>query len=436
MKRLAIIFVALSIFFSCQEIDDQRGQGGQNPLSECVLPSTVQAGEEALVQWNGFQKHAKISLVAEGGQEYDIPVKVVTDSGIMFVVPAGLPAGEYIVVLEQEGRKELGKIQVAAADMPITGLALPSGLAIGEMLLIEGIGFEEGCSIVLVDDAGNEYTAAASLVPSGVTVEFPSDIVKGNYEIYFIQDGASWLIAPSFTVYGGSGIKGLTRLDYYTPYVGTALLRLSWEISREEPVTMTLSEYLVEGAEVTLQAYDQYICNAAGTFELKHDGFESSNDMKTTYLRDAEGSVTGSDVLIYGKSKATAFTWTYDADGYLTDISSSSGSFRSLDYTDGNLTMFRNSGFEYGDPALVNHPSAPDVVWAYMALMETNDPFVYFPYLLGWYRKASAHLPVAMKLPSPTGTGTVRNPLTYTFDEEGYVVNMAWGSSEICFIYE
>ena len=94
-----------------------------------------------------------------------------------------------------------------------------------------------------------------------------------------------------------------------------------------------------------------------------------------------------------------------------------------------------NISFEYSDPALVAHPSAPDVVWGYMSLMEKNDPFIYFPYLLGWYEKTSALLPSAMVVPSPSGTGKVTHPLAYTFDDDGYVTSMSWDSYSVRFIY-
>ena len=181
--------------------------------------------------------------------------------------------------------------------------------------------------------------------------------------------------------------------------------------------------------------YKVNVCDADGNFKLTHDGFESSNDLAMSYICNSEGTVTKSDVLIYGNSKTTAFTWSYNSEGYLTNIASPTLSFRSLEYTEGNLTTFRNTSFEYGDDKLINHPSAPDVAWAYMAMMENNDPFVYFPYLLGWYTKSSVQLPVAVILPDPIGTGTVRNEITYTFDEEGYVKKMEWNSYEIDFVY-
>ena len=434
MKKLLIILVALLAAVSCNGLDDMRGSGGENPLDTCVLPSAVQAGDEALVQWNGFAKDAKIWLVSGDGQEYKLDIKVLTDSGIMFVVPASLPAGVYSLVLDQSGRKVLGNIDILAADMPVTGIKVPAGVVIGEELLIEGIGFEDGCAILLVDAAGNEYVAEASVVLSGLSVQLPREVKKGTYEMYLVQNG-SWLISSSFTVYGKSGPKTLVRLDYISPYLNSSKLRLSWEVNRGDPITLTLSEYLIEGEEETLQAYDQYVCDATGTLKLEHDGFETSNDLMMSYTRDEDGVVTVADVQIFGSSKTTAFEWTYDAEGYLTSVESANFS-RSLTYSSGNLTKFWTTRFEYKDAELTNHLSAPDVVWAYMAMKDTSDPVVYFPYLLGWYTKASAQLPTAIAIPSPVGTGTIKNDLTYTFDDEGYVEKMAWGSEEIYFIFE
>jgi hypothetical protein len=420
---------------SCNDVRDIQGTDMGSPLSECVLPAVMQAGEEALIQWNGFTQDSRLSLVSESGQEYEVSVKVVTASGIMCIVPIDVPAGFYIVAVDDNGRKELGRVEVIAADMPVIGLKIPSGAVAGNEIIIEGIGFEEGCSVVLTDADGKECIVQATVISSGISILVPADLLPGDYVVYLQQDGARWLVSSLFSVYAG-GARTLKRIDYLTPYTGEAMLRLSWEIDRTDPVTLTLTEYLVEGSEETVQAYDRYECDENGYFELTVDGFESSNDLGVTYIRDENGMVTGSDVLIYGNNKPTSFTWTYDAEGYLLDISSPSRSFRTLAYDRGNLTSFRTSGFSYDAPGLANHPSAPDVVWAYMALMEQNDPFVYIPYLLGWYTKASASLPTGMILPSPTGTGTINHSLDYEFDESGYVVKMMWASSSIGFVFE
>ena len=427
-KILTLLFLAL-VAIACNDKDGLSGPGAENPLSECVLPASALAGGEVLVQWNGFPEDPVISMVSEDGTSYEVEVTVVTASGLVFLVPSSLTPGTYMV---KSGQDELGTMEILPAEMPVTGLKMPSGAKTGEEIAVDGIGFEEGCAAVLVDAEGNEYSLETELTYSGISVVIPDDLAEGAYKVYLVQDGMEWLLSGSFQVYRDVVLKTLTRVSYYSPYVGTMTLRLSWEINREDPVTLTVSETVIDGEEESLEAYDMYVCDAAGLFTLDHDGFEASNDLSMSYDKDADGVVTQSDVLIFGKKETTPFTWTYDADGFLTDISSPTRSFRSFSYEGGNLVRFMNTSFEYSDPALVGHPSAPDVVWGYMSLMEKNDPFICFPFLLGWYDKASAKLPTKMISPSPTGTGTVECGLTYGFDEDGYPVSMSWteGKSE------
>lgn len=427
-KILTLLILALSAA-ACNDKDGLSGPHAENPLSECVLPASVMAGGEVLVQWNGFPEDPAISMVGEDGTVYEAEVTVVTASGLVFLVPSSLTPGAYMV---KSGQDDLGTIEILPADMPVTGLKMPSGAKTGEEIAVDGIGFEEGCVAVLVDSEGNEHTLDTELTYFGISVLIPDDMTEGTYSVYLVQDGMEWLLSGSFQVYNDIVVKTLTRVSYYSPYVGTMMLRLSWEINRDDPVTLTVSETVIDGQEESLEAYDMYVCDAAGLFTLEHDGFEASNDLSMSYDRDADGVVTQSDVLIFGKTEPTPFTWTYDADGFLTDISSPTRSFRSFSYEEGNLVRFMNTSFEYSDPDLVSHPSAPDVVWGYMALMEKNDPFISFPFLLGWYDKVSAQLPTKMISPSPTGTGTVECVLAYRYDEDGYPVSMSWteGNSE------
>ncbi|MBR5140970.1 MAG: hypothetical protein IKW55_00620 [Bacteroidales bacterium] len=406
----------------------------QDPLENCVLPETVKAGGEALVQWDGFKENAQIVLKDGDSKEYPMQVKVVTAYGLTFKVPAKTPAGLYLVVLIQESEITLGKITVTPADMPVTGLKVPAGAEQGETVIIEGIGFEEGCGVVAVDQADQEHSLESEVTYLGLSVVIPADLAEGEYALYLLQDEMRWLLASSFSVYKELVVKQLSRIDYYTEYSGEAMLRITWEISRETPVTLTVSESVVEGDVVELNAYDQYVQGEDGFFTLVNDGLEISNNIKMSYTRDFEGKVTVADVLRYDKEDTTPFTWTYDQNGFLTDISSTK-SLCSFEYTDGNMTAFGGRGFEFADPSLVNNPAAPDVIWGYMSLMNITEPFMYVPYFLGWYSKASAQLPTAMIVPSPTGTGTDTYPLTYDFDEDGYVVRMTLGSEKVEYIF-
>ena len=429
MRKILTLLLLVFLAVACNDKDGLSGPQAENPLSECVLPASALAGGEVLVQWNGFPEDPAISMVSQDGTSYEVEVTVVTASGLVFLVPSSLTPGTYMV---KSGQDELGTMEILPAEMPVTGLKMPSGAKTGEEISVDGIGFEEGCVAVLVDSEGNEHPLETELTYSGISVMIPDDMAEGTYSVYLVQDGMEWLLSGSFPIYKDIVVKTLTRVSYYSPYIGTMTLRLSWEINRDDPVTLTVSETVIDGQEESLEAYDMYVCDATGLFTLDHDGFEASNDMSMAYDRDSDGVVTKSDVLIYGKKEVTPFTWTYDADGFLTDISSPTRSFRSFSYEEGNLVRFMNTSFEYSDPTLVGHPSAPDVVWGYMSLMEKNDPFICFPFLLGWYDKASAQLPTKMISPSPTGTGTVESALAYGFDEDGYPVSMSWteGNSE------
>ena len=442
MKTIAKILFAIAlavVAVSCEKPTTTPTPGPdhvdpQDPLENCVLPETVKAGGEAQVQWDGFKQNAQIVLKDGDSKEYPMQVKVVTAYGLTFKVPAKTPAGLYLVVLIQESEITLGKITVTAADMPVTGLKVPAGAQQGETVVIEGIGFEEGCSVIAVDQSGQEHALESEVSYLGLSVVIPADLAEGEYALYLLQDEMRWLLAQSFSVYKELVVKTLERVDYYTDYLDGSLLKLSWEISREEPVTLTVSESVVEGDVVELNAYDQYVQGEDGFFTLVNDGFEASNNMKMSYTRDFEGKVTVADVLRYGKKDTTPFTWTYDQNGFLTDISSSK-SLCSFEYADGNMTAFGGRGFEFADPSLVNNPAAPDVIWGYMSLMDITEPFMYVPYFLGWYSKASAQLPTAMIVPSPTATGTDTYPLSYEFDEDGYVVKMSFGGERVEYFF-
>jgi hypothetical protein len=235
--------------------------------------------------------------------------------------------------------------------------------------------------------------------------------------------------------------RTLASVAYQGPYMGATQVRYTWTVIDEEPLRIVLSEALVE-ADGSMQegSYDEYTAVSENAFELAADGFEMSNDLEMAYSQDPDGCVMTSDVLVYGNSSSTEFTWIYDPYGYLTEVTYESKSvlrtFRSLFYDNGNLIQFRNTMFSYDDASLKNHHNAPDVVWGYMSVMEKFDPFLYFPYLLGWYEKTSSALPTSMTISS--GTGTVTLPLTYIFDEEGYVTEMKWtdgGDNKVMFTY-
>ena len=433
MKKFLMLLCAVSaLLVSCEKPEGPVNNGPEdgpvdNPMDKCEVPAQVRAGGEGTVIWNGFKENAELHIDSEVLGEVQLTIKTITASGITFSVPATTPEGEYMMILIQDGRHELGKIKVLPMQMPITGLDVPENAQQGETVTISGMGFKEGCRVVFESASGDETEMAATMINGGIEVTLPEDMPAGKYRISLLQDGLTWLLAENFEVYENLVIKQFSAIRYYAPYISAdTQLVMEWKVSREEPVTFTVSQYVIENGVEELNAYDQYVMDASGLITLDHDGFESSNDLEVSYHKNADGQVTVADVLVYGDDQTTPFAWTYDSDCRLLDISSPKRSFRSLEYDGDNLTMFRQISFEYDADGPVNHPYAQDVVWGYMALQEENDPFVYFPYFMGWYTEASAQLPARIVKPSPDGNGTVTLALSYEFDTDGYVSKMSW----------
>lgn len=435
-RSFIYVMLAMCLLCACNENGRESVDGGDNPLSEWTLPVMVAQAGEGTVQWNGFTEETVLLLVSPDGSEYRLEITVLTDSGVNFRVPSDVPEGTYMMVMEQDGRTEMGQIRITGRSLPVSDVRMPSEAVAGAVVSIAGIGFEDGCSIVLAGSAGEEHVLGTTLSYDGVCVTVPDDVSEGTYDVYLLQEGGRWLISDSFRVTSASVARRCTSIRYLAPYVGEAEIMLAWDISDD---ILTLSEYLVQEGVPELNAYDSYVRRDEGYYALEHDGFESSNDMEMLYSRDQDGNVVSSDVLIYGDDRTTAFTWTYDSSGLLVDISSPRMSFRTLSYEEGRITAFHQTSFEYAPDGPVNSVYAPDVIWAYMSLMDRNDPFVYLPYLLGWYSTASDRLPSKILKPSPSGFGVLSCSLEYEFDDDGYVVSMNWSEGSerhrIEFIY-
>lgn len=441
MRRLLFLLLAFLVAASC--IDSQTGDDTgilTDPVSECVVPPSARCGAEVILQWNGFTDDASVILRSASGDETLVYIKVITRSGMIFVIPPGTEPGMYGLFLVQDGEHDLGSIEILPPLIPVSGVSVPSSCMTGETVAVKGTGFKPSSSLVLVGKDGSRYEVVTEYGAGGLSFVVPDGIPEGEYSVYLVQDGNEWLLSGALSVQTLS-MKKLASVAYQGPYMGTTQIRYTWKVTEDEPLRILLVEATVDaGGNVDEGSVDEYTAVADNAFEMTNDGMEASNDLSMTYIFGQDGRVQTSDVLIYGKSKPTEFTWSYDNEGYLLDVTyvASSGlrTFREISYDKGNLVRFRNTEFVYDDETLKNHPAAPDVVWGYMAVMEKFDPFMYFPYLLGWYDMKSSSLPTAMTVASGTGTATL--PVGYAFDEDGYVVEMKWndgGANKVIFSY-
>lgn len=438
MRKYLIIFVTLTFLVSCNGgVTDGGVDIGKDPVSECVVPASARCGDEVILQWNGFTDDASIILRTSVGEGFSVDLQVITESGLIFKVPHGLVPGKYDIVLIQDGEVVLGQIEIMASEIPVFGISLPSSAIAGETVTITGVGFDNTSEIVL-ELSGHSVFPEVSLVNGGLTFVVPEDIAQGAWEVYLSQQGGRWLVSDSFMI--TVAMRKLASVAFTALYSGQTLVEYKWNISDEDMPVVTLTERFIEGDSVTEGCADVYEPVSAGSWILAEDGFEMSNDMEISYILDGEENVSASDVLIYGKSKPTRFTWVYDA-GYLCDVTyeSKNGvvSFRTIGYENGNITSFGNVSFLYDDPSLKNNPLAYDVVWGYMAVMEKFDPFMYFPYLTGMYDVKSQLLPTSIVL--NTGLETLAVPVSYEFDADGYVMEMSWKenghSNKVSFTY-
>ena len=424
--RIAYLLLVLSIA-ACSEIkDDARDGFVPDPVTECVLPEETTSGSEVILQWNGFAADDRIFLRKEGS-DYEMKVSVITGSGLIFNVPFDISPGVYEVVLVRGGETLIGIINIFPPDLPVSGLSFPGAALAGESIMLGGVGFDDSASVRMTGPDGQDILLESSLTREGLQAFIPEDLAEGEYMLYLLQDGCEWQISSSFLI--SSAARKLLSITTIGPYFGSTEVSYTWTVyDEEEPVRLVLSEALISGDEITEGSVDIYEADASGTFVLVSDGFESSNDIKMTYHHDSDGRVTTADVLLYGKSQPTQFTWKYDASGAISGITYESRlgltSFSEIEYDEGSIVLFKSSQFEYEDPSLKNNPYAPDVVWAYMALMNKFDPFMYFPYLLGWYDVKSTCLPTAMTIPDGSSMTVV--PLSYEFDDKGYVIQMNW----------
>lgn len=423
IKRYLVILMAVCLLCACSENINDDLNGGSNPLSECVISSPLHAGGEGFVQWNGFLSNASLLLSAVNGVEYQLEINIITPSGLSFRIPTEVPEGKYMMVLLQETRLEVGAVDILPAESPVSNVQMTSEAVHGDEVLVSGFGFETGCIIVLVASDGKKYEMEASVEGEGVSFEVDEELPEGEYDVYLIQDGADWLLSSSFRVVSALVVKSLKSIRLYSPYIGGDELMHEWLVGEGD---VTLSQYIVEDGIPELNVYDRYSYDGEGYFELVDDGFESSNNMEVSYERNDGGYVISSDVLRYGDDTPTLFEWSYNAGGYLTEIKLPSKAFRTIEYDEENIILFGQIGFEYSEESLLNHSCAADVVWAYMSLSDTVEPFIYFPYLMGWYAPSSRLLPLTMLKPSPTGDGKIACTLKYDFDGDGYVVSMSW----------
>lgn len=332
MKKLIsmmLMLCAIITFSACSSDDD----GPSNPVSNQVVPSSAKIGSEVTVQGNGFASGQTIYLQPEQGAEVNANAKM-TSNGATFTIPYTMTPGKVNVVLKVANDSfTLGSMNLLAADNPISTLSLPADMAIGQEVTIAGIGFAQGDKIVVGDK-----TIDATIAADGVKFTVPADLAEGEYAVSLVRGNSTWELGKVYA-YQQRQVESIiitdnAMLTMYAPMLGLeeGKLILNFAYNEDGSLKAITSNGAVEWA-----------------FEYSGKTITTKNlyDQPIAYTIDDQGRIissTGYDM--YGD--AVAYTWNYDANGYLVSVKKN-GAADNDDanllntYTDGNLSAYTMS---------------------------------------------------------------------------------------------
>lgn len=324
-----LMLCAIITFSACSSDDD----GPSNPVSNQVVPSSAKIGSEVTVQGNGFASGQTIYLQPEQGAEVNANAKM-TSNGATFTIPYTMTPGKVNVVLKVANDSfTLGSMNLLAADNPISTLSLPADMAIGQEVTIAGIGFAQGDKIVVGDK-----TIDATVTTDGVKFTVPADLAEGEYAVSLVRGNSTWELGKVYA-YQQRQVESITITDnamltMYAPMLGLeeGKLILNFAYNEDGSLKAISSNGVVEWA-----------------FEYSGKTITTKNlyDQPIAYTIDDQGRIissTGYDM--YGD--AVAYTWNYDANGYLVSVKKN-GAADNDDanllntYTDGNLSAYTMS---------------------------------------------------------------------------------------------
>ena len=330
MKKLISMMLMLCAFitFSACSSDDD---GPTNPVSNAVVPTSAKIGAEVTVQGSGFAAGQTLYLQPEQGTEVNTNAKM-SSNGATFTIPYTMTEGKVNVVLKTGNDSwTLGSMTLLAADNPISTLSLPSEMGIGEEVTLTGIGFAQGDKIVVGDK-----TLEATVTSDGVKVTIPADLAEGEYAVSLVRGNASWELGKVYAFLQRQ-VESITitdnsMLNMYAPMLGLQEGILTLNMSYNEDGTLK---------EITSNGSLGWVFNYNGkTVSVENNPY--------TYTLDDQGRVISSTGMDMMTGEDVTYTWSYDANGYLTSVKQVGAAddadvnFLST-YTDGNLSAYTMS---------------------------------------------------------------------------------------------
>lgn len=328
MKKLIsmmLMLCAIITFSACSSDDD----GPSNPVSNQVVPSSAKIGSEVTVQGNGFASGQTIYLQPEQGAEVNANAKM-TSNGATFTIPYTMTPGKVNVVLKVANDSfTLGSMNLLAADNPISTLSLPAEMGLGQEVTLAGIGFAQGDKIVVGDK-----TIDATVTTDGVKFTVPADLAEGEYAVSLVRGNSTWELGKVYA-YQQRQVESITItnnafLDMYAPNLGL----------KESVLTLNMA-YNADGSLKTISS------NGSLSWDFNYNG-KTVSVGGYTYTLDDQGRIVSSTAMDMQTGKEETYTWSYDANGYLTSVKQK-GAADDADanllntYTDGNMSAYTMS---------------------------------------------------------------------------------------------
>lgn len=325
MKKLIsmmLMLCAIITFSACSSDDD----GPSNPVSNQVVPSSAKIGSEVTVQGNGFASSQTIYLQPEQGAEVNANAKM-TSNGATFTIPYTMTPGKVNVVLKVANDSfTLGSMNLLAADNPISTLSLPADMAIGQEVTIAGIGFAQGDKIVVGDK-----TIDATVTTDGAKFSVPADLADGEYAVSLVRGSASWELGKVYA-FQQRQVESITITD------NAFLTMMASKFGLTEGVLTLNMAYSADGS------LQKITSNGNLSWDFNYNGKTVTVD-GYTYTLDDQGRIVNSTAMDMQTGKEETYTWSYDANGYLTSVKQNGAAddadanFLST-YTDGNLSAY------------------------------------------------------------------------------------------------
>ncbi len=396
--------------------NDNTGTPEGCPVTYVRFPAqTIYSGDRIPVLGSGFSAGTVFYLVSDSGTgvQTEITGVTVTASGIEMTV--NVRAGEYMFVIEQDGRWELGLITVAARPIDVTVSGVPQYCLPGGSITVTGLGFSATAVLALENPETGERTLLDTEAGQDrLTAAVPENAPKGKSSLVIVQDNGEMTVSRSFFV---TTEKYLTGIKFSIGSGESAYTR-EINVSRDGAGNITAcTEYgisIVPGSDASHGEYSAYTFSATPEAEENY-GY-------TDYMFKVDGSRVLSYTIEFERQDETGgiycesreIDWEYDRAGYLVYYGQGTSE---LVQEDGNLNQ--GGMYVYEEADLVNNPFAADFTLTSLA---SNDIQILIAQIFGFTGTKSANLPSGRL----GGENSEASEIAYVFDEEGYLTSASF----------